>query len=378
MSCAAETWDVIVVGAGPAGSMAARQAALGGARVLLVEKSAMPREKVCGCCLSGAALAELAAAGLGDLPMRHGGQPLDALSLRCGGRTATIPLTRGVALSRGVLDHALARSAVETGVQLETQTTAHLSEPGHMSLRGPNGPRNATASVVISAVGLGGRINDASANIDSDSHMGAGVILSADAPGYRSGVIHMITGRGGYVGLVRLEHGRLDVAAAFDPQIVRRDGRPGAAAARILTEAGAPAIAELTTAKWHGTPALTRSATVAGPRLLVVGDAAGYVEPFTGEGMAWALASGRAAAAIALEAARADMWSAQYETRWAEHHRRLLADRMRRCQWVARALRHDRVMRGAVALLSVWPALARPLTRSLGTPLTLDMTPGGV
>ena len=41
-------WDVVVIGAGPAGAIAARQIALAGARVLLVERKSFPRRKVCG------------------------------------------------------------------------------------------------------------------------------------------------------------------------------------------------------------------------------------------------------------------------------------------------------------------------------------------
>src|SRR5688572_33495727 len=47
-------WDAVVIGAGPAGSVAARQLALQGKRVLLVEKDKLPRDKVCGGCLGGA------------------------------------------------------------------------------------------------------------------------------------------------------------------------------------------------------------------------------------------------------------------------------------------------------------------------------------
>ena len=61
------TWDAIVIGAGPSGAMAARRLSLAGARVLLVEKKRFPRLKVCGACLSRAALEELDRAGLRSL-----------------------------------------------------------------------------------------------------------------------------------------------------------------------------------------------------------------------------------------------------------------------------------------------------------------------
>lgn len=58
---------MIVIGAGPAGALAAHQLARRQLRVLLVEKRAFPRWKICGSCLNGVALKALETAGLGDL-----------------------------------------------------------------------------------------------------------------------------------------------------------------------------------------------------------------------------------------------------------------------------------------------------------------------
>ncbi|MCX7415498.1 MAG: FAD-dependent oxidoreductase, partial [Planctomycetia bacterium] len=53
-------WDIVVVGAGVSGSIAAREAARLGSKVLLVEKATLPRRKVCGCFLNANAVASLA------------------------------------------------------------------------------------------------------------------------------------------------------------------------------------------------------------------------------------------------------------------------------------------------------------------------------
>lgn len=65
-------WDAIVVGAGPAGALAARELARWHCSVLLVDKAVFPRSKVCGCCLNGRALAVLREADLGHLPATLG------------------------------------------------------------------------------------------------------------------------------------------------------------------------------------------------------------------------------------------------------------------------------------------------------------------
>src|SRR4029077_19937507 len=92
----------------------------------------------------------------------------------------------------------------------------------------------------------------ADAAADAGSRIGAGA-TTPDAPDfYRPGTIYMTCGAGGYTGLVRLEDGRLDVASAFDAGAVRAAGGPGAAAARLLREAGWPAPDRLEQLAWRG------------------------------------------------------------------------------------------------------------------------------
>ena len=80
-------WDAIVVGAGPAGAMAARELARTGISVLLVDRARFPRYKVCGGCLNPRALRLLRKAGLGGLMARLGAVPLTKLRVgyRLGG-----------------------------------------------------------------------------------------------------------------------------------------------------------------------------------------------------------------------------------------------------------------------------------------------------
>ncbi|MCH7991844.1 MAG: FAD-dependent monooxygenase, partial [Gemmatimonadetes bacterium] len=111
------TWDAVVVGAGPAGSIAARQLARAGVSVLLVDRQRFPRWKVCGGCLGPAALRLLDSVGLGALPIREGAIRLERLALAAGGRRARIALRGTVALSRVALDGALVDAAVGEGVE---------------------------------------------------------------------------------------------------------------------------------------------------------------------------------------------------------------------------------------------------------------------
>lgn len=370
---AARVWDVLVVGAGPAGGAAAITLASHGASLLLVDKASFPRWKVCGCCVNPSALATLARLGVEDPARSLGAVELRKLRLAAGGWRATLPLPGGVSLSREALDTELVRVAISRGTEFLPGTRAVLGETtGDVRLvRLQRGDETieARARVVLAADGLGGRLLDDEPGMNTAaaprSRMGCGVTLDRDsvANQYESGAIYMACGVGGYVGLVRFGDGRLDVAAALDPVLTRAAGGPGAAAEAILRSAGLPHIHNLASLDWRGTALLTRRrARLGGERLLAIGDAAGYVEPFTGEGIAWALASGEAAAGIVR---RASAWSASQIDEWESVHHRLLGRRQRWCRAVTMVLRRARLATAAVAVLSTAPSLGRPLVRRI-------------
>jgi flavin-dependent dehydrogenase len=186
-----------------------------------------------------------------------------------------------------------------------------------------------------------------------------------------AGELVMAVGRGGYCGIVRLEDGRLDVAAAVDRRLVAAAGGPAAAIAAILASAAAGGVtaallAAVRSAAVRATPPLTRTAPLVcgGGRVFRVGDAAGYVEPFTGEGMGWALSAARILAAALVGAAPA---AAAYPRAHAECFRGPHA----RVWRVARGVRHPLVAAGAVRLAAAAPwAAARmlPLFTGVRTP----------
>jgi flavin-dependent dehydrogenase len=372
---AATAWDAAVVGAGPAGALAARELARRGRAVLLVDREPFPRWKVCGCCLSARALATLAGVGLAHLPGQCGAVPLRQVRLAATGCGAAVPLPGGAALSRQALDSALVGTAVEAGVCFLPGTRAArvARSPGACVLLLQSGPRWAPvrAGLVLLAHGLSGRVlvgeRGYRVRTARTARVGAGVIVEGAPDFYDRGTIFMACGRGGYLGLVRLEDGRLDLAAAFDVPWLRRSGGPGRAAAGLLREVGWPGIPGLAEAPWRGTPRLTRQLVPpAGSRLFVLGDAAGYVEPFTGEGIAWALASAAALAPLADQAV--DRWSAALAHEWCRLYRRTVVRRQVACRVAAGVLRHPPLVRAALRVLAVAPGLAVPLVGHLNAP----------
>ena len=217
-------WDVVVIGAGVAGSVVAREAARAGHRVLLVDKRHFPRRKVCGACLNDVALNVLLQIGLSDEIEAFGGPQLNRLTLHCGSRAITVPLPGGRAISREGLDAALIRAAIDMQVEFLPDVFAKVgrintdSRVVRLQQAGHETCLNARAIVVASGLdGLGLPNSDEWATrIVPSSRVGAGCVIDDSSDDYQAGTIWMAVGAGGYAGLVRVEDGRINIAGAFD------------------------------------------------------------------------------------------------------------------------------------------------------------------
>jgi flavin-dependent dehydrogenase len=371
-------WPAVVVGAGPAGALAALGLAREGVPVLLVERRRFPRWKVCGACLSGQALAALEEAGQAPLLDQLGARPLRSVQLGLQGLRTELPLPAGRVLSRRALDQGLVEAAVSAGATLVPETMAQLgpaeSRSRAVQLRRGRELATVQAEVVLVAAGLAHRClrdePEVRTRLQKGSRIGAGCLLPAPSHGatdpangaYGDGRLHMAVGRHGYVGLVRLEDGALNVAAAFDGAALAAAGGAAAAADQVLSEAGFEPLPALAPAAWQLTPALTRSSSpLAGERYLLLGDAAGYVEPFTGEGMGWALGAALSSTPLAL-AALNHGWDDQRARDWSRTQAALMARRQRLCRTLALVLRRPWSSRFLFDALRRWPALAPLLT----------------
>ena len=370
----APDWDVVVVGAGLAGALAAHGLARRGVRVLLVEQRLFPRWKVCGACLSPQALAALDGAGLAGLVVGQGGLALGSLELGVAGLVNPIALGSGQVLSRARLDQALVEAAEAAGATVLMGTRAILGAqteigaastaglPPHRQVVLQNGAarRMVSAKVVLIAAGLSHRCLDGGAEITSSidplSRVGAGCVLPADAAGPPPGVLQMAVGRGGYAGLVRMEGGQINVACAFDPPLLRSSGGAAVACQAILAQAGFASLPCLEGAAWQLTAALSRrSSPLSAHRLLLLGDAAGYVEPFTGEGMGWALTSSLAALPLVLRGL--EHWDGAIEADWRRRHHRWVSQRQGFCRALALILRNPRATWGLSRLAATFPSI---------------------
>jgi geranylgeranyl reductase family protein len=297
--------DVLVVGAGPAGSAIAAALADAGRDVVLVEAHRHPRPKACAEYASPRISDELAWLGVAQAAWRPFAVPLDGMHVirdehrvlityrdRSGPRTAW-------GLDRLRFDAALADHAVARGARLLDRTSLVGLRPGEATLRSGDGPLTIRHRWLVGADGARSRVAR-QLGVERPVRAPRRLGLVAHYEGVPELVSHgeMHVGRRGYIGLAPTPDGQLNVGMALPlDDVASATTRFDAAIAALPAVAARLAGRRRLTAIRGVGPIGHRVAAAAGPGWLLIGDAAGFVDPFTGEGIYRALRSARAAAA---------------------------------------------------------------------------------
>jgi geranylgeranyl reductase family protein len=355
-------FDVAIVGGGPAGSSCAAFCAMAGLRTVVLEREKFPREKVCGDCLNPACWPILRRLELAERVRSSAHGWLDRVEfIGINGRRLSVELPRGdnaeIAIKRSLFDQVLLDRARELGATVfENTTVTALSSPD---------PRNDHWSISAGEQTIRSR-----ALVAADGRNSSVARLCGLLPRIAKERIALQT--------------HLPLPPAFGDRVVlefRPEGYSGQAPVGrdelnlclVSVASRMPALRAWAEARfkispehaWRTITPLARAPIRAGqPSLFLVGDAARVVEPFTGEGIYYALASGELAAkAIALQPS--DGSAADVSVAYSAAHGQLYRGRL----WINRLARTAVLSpRVASALLSgarFQPAILRLLTAKI-------------
>jgi geranylgeranyl reductase family protein len=350
-------YEVVVIGAGPAGSVTAIHLARSGARVLLLDKARFPRDKPCGGGLTLRAVRQLP---VDPTPVVE--HEVDRMAFRLGWRSRFERRgKRGpfvLMTQRRRLDHYLAEQAVAAGADF--RDGVKVSDVGEGSLR-VDGVEVA-ATVVVGADGANGTTTRALGLGGPITH---GVAYEGNAPfeeRFRGlAVIELGTIPGGYGWVFpKGDHVNVGVGGweSEGPRLREH-------LAELCRRHGVDADT-LESVRGHRLPLRRGGFVPARGRTVLVGDAAGLVDPLTGDGMYEAFVSARLAAGATL-----DVLGGRAET--VEPYSARLADALgplAKASWGAK-LALDRYPRTTFALARaplVWPVVERLVRGDIKAP----------
>lgn len=288
-------YDLIVAGAGPAGSSAARSAALQGLDVLILEKEAFPRYKPCGGALSKRAVSLL------DFPLPGNIRERTITSARIHFRDHVQERHKGYGLTtlitRSSFDNYLLQKSLHSGAEVKTEKVLGFQEKDeHVSVRTKDGICQSRFLVI--ACGCQNSLKNRIQNPKRKEIMGVCLVADIreddDRIEERLGNtldFHFGVAEGGY-GWIFPHRGYYSVGIGG---LCSRLSKPRQSMRQFLKKNG---FSEDHKLSGHLIPQGGYKRRIASGRVLLAGDAAGFVDAFLGEGISYAISSGKIAGQV--------------------------------------------------------------------------------
>ncbi len=382
-------FDAVIAGAGPAGSTTAQRLAQAGFRVALVEHQRFPRFKPCGEFMSPECLPMLGELGVADRLRDLGAREVRGMVLHGHGRRAAgrfsdvgairAPFEHGWAVRREVFDDVLLRSALRTGgVELfEGVRATGLLRGGDgevvgLAARRPCGETiELRAPLTVGADGLRSRVAQ-ELGVKRPVPWLDKLALTTRYAGVEWGAsaeVHFC--EGGYFACTAVEGGLVSLNLVLDRSLYTSAGLPRDAVLESWL-ARVPALGErlargrrVDLVRGIG-PLATRTSQQTFDGAALVGDACGYVDPVTGEGIFFALKGAEMLARSAIPALHARRVDRVALRGYVRGRNREIAPRAAFSTLLQRGLRHPGLVRSALGMLEKRPELVDVLVSVTG------------
>lgn len=372
--------DVAVAGAGPAGALAAIILARAGLRVRLFDRATFPRHKLCGDTLNPGALAVLRR-HLDAAPLIAQSDPLDGMVLT-GPRGVTIRAAygdglNGRAITRQNFDHWLVSQAIAAGAELEEHAVikdAVIADDRVAGVLVARADRLVShpSRVVIAADGRRSTLaikRGLSAQPRQPRRWAIGAYFSDVGGRTRLGEMHVRSGH--YIGVAPLPNGLTNACLVVSHQ---HGDAPIGDPANLLKnylDRDPDLRARFRDARAVAPPTMLGpmavDARAAGePGLLLAGDAAGFIDPMTGDGLRFALAGAELAAGVALAVVTGRTPINRAHLELARQRRAAFSNKWRFNRTLRSLVSSPRGVRTAAAVAAVAPAIFESIIRYSG------------
>ena len=349
-------FDVIVVGGGPAGATVATRCAQRGLSVALFEHARFPRHKVCGDVINPNCWPVLERLGVAEKVRALPQQKIDgALFTTPGNNAVPVPAPPAmVAIRRSILDSCLLEFAKCCGVIVFEGETVHeltvrneiITRAGRYLSRTGIVGADGRHSLVARMSGLTSMSRRTNGCVAFQSHFRAPVTLDARVQ------LHLFPG--GYCGLVRVDEERANLCIVTHQRDARFHNDCEALFAHTVRHNPhfrALDIAPEPIGPLHSAHPLCAPMNVpAKKRVFLVGDALRVMEPFTGQGIFFALRTGELAADALVNSQRPEAF-------YAAAVARLYRQRARTNEWLRRLMYHHRAAHVVIGALRRWPRM---------------------
>ena len=380
-------YDVIIAGGGPAGSSAAIHLALRGARVLLAEQKKFPRPKLCGEFISPECITQFERLGVSDRMLESGPSALtETVFYSQAGASVSVPsdwFSRGgvaLGLSRAEMDERLLQRAGEAGVDVreETSVTSLNLESARVvgvNLKTHNSEEPVRAPITIDATGRArmlARMAEKSVHLRSQQRELVAFKAHLRNTRVAHGACEIYFYRGGYGGLSSIENGWGNLCFIVNARDVRACQSNADRTVREIVCRNQRASHTLrdavTNSDWLAVSleGFGRHSPTPVDGLLTIGDAASFIDPFTGSGMLMALESGELVANTItqhwrqLDELQLRTLSEKYRAAYERHFNA----RLRLCSLIRRAAFAPGVADFAIRLFGANDTLRRRVARA--------------
>ncbi len=375
-------YDVIIVGAGPAGSSVAIRLASAGLKILLIEKNKFPREKLCGEFISPECLNHFEELGvMPEIDRSFGTELLETIFFNRKGKGISFKsewfgnsVKKALGLSRAEMDNVLIDRAKKLGVDVCEETTAGdliVDSDKVIGIKLRTAESEVYASLVIDATGrthaLARQLEKHTVKIPAKFVAFKTHLVEVDL---NSNACEIYSYKGGYGGCNAVEDGLFNLCFIASANIVKQLGSDPD---RVMREVvfrnrrASNALSDAVVIKpWLAVPIdrFGQADLIPANGLITIGDAAAFIDPFTGSGILLALESAKIASNAILAGSRNGLNVEKISCDYKASYSTTFHARLRVCSMLRHAAFRPWLAEKAIGVLGLNESLRRSAARA--------------